>query len=702
VENPNELQFKLFKMKRLREISDNSNDSLDVETKGRSDNPIRCASTEVRSPLCNFFAYMHALEQNDDTDSGEDQVDILDLIGCDATFVDSGFEYGKSYAINNYCCCTGLCKYDDSSFSFYKICIPQYSVTLTVVTRHPVLFYSTFNTFLQEDCGFYRYVLTDKFHRELATRRILTIQPSDGPFSIFSDYSNILAINWNRLMHAINGNGDYAAFLSDSWNRLMHSINGNMEEDDTLQDGIETEVGNWEGLTGTIPGKRLIRSTSMGNLQALKSKGPGLVNNSRLANNGGYGNFESDEGDVGFDRGLTEDDYLIGVPPNLNKIGQVIGTNKYHQKRATNLREKRNFMNKHLDTLTDKSKFIKGQTKQFYSKVSFDGDGPLPGAIDVSAPPIAEEKKKRILNMVTKFSFLPRYEYTIESDELDLKPRTILQRFYKSFRNVTNSPFAPVLNALSNVKVMCSAVVATFVGKLMNSLFDFKNNLFADSETFRLFLGLLHKCCKNIPYAHLVKLCCGYLILALVYKLLQCSYYKQFRAVTTVIVSETPEKLGEDDDPRREREKYHDGVHNPIWVEFYEEREDFVRSGIEIPIIGKFLKSNTNKRLHDSETKIAEKENVIHMLENKNVAPTLSPIAVMNRLSSSVTIAPFVKVDRSRVLSDNVIANSTLLATAINFHSRCRDLNDAFNVGFPTQGPIRLVRTLRNSHRPST
>lgn len=760
-------------MKRLRDISDNFECSEEVETKGRSDNPIRCASGEVRSPLSNYFAYMHALEtDNDSPDEDVDQVDILDLIGTDTSFEDAGFAHGNSYEIKNFCSCSGFCVYSNEAFSFYKFVIPRYSVALTVVTKHPVLFVSAVNNYLENGCGFYRYMLTDKFHHDLKSKKSVFFRPSDGPFSVFSDYLGILAINWNKLMHTINGNiyetyvngmevrrytlnamlgivrnfnirhrivvnltpdgfvplghlplvqepppaylavnpgfwiglgiyntvSSFAGVLAEGWNKLMHSVNGNMEEDEYYDD---TDYGTWEGLTGSIPGQRLVRSTSLGNVMAIKPKGPGIVNNSRLYNNGVYGNLESDEGEVGFDRGLTEDDYLIGVPPNLNKIGQVIGTNKYHQKRATNLREKQNFLNKNLASLTDKSKFIKGQTKQFYSKVSMDGDMPLPGTVDVGSPSTVEECKK-VLNMITKYNFLPRYEYTIESDDLNIKPRSIFQRFYKFFRNVTNSPFAPVMNAISSIKMVCSAVVATFVGKLMNSLFDFKNNLIVDSEMFRLFIGLIGKLLRMVPVGTSVKLCCAYLLLCLVYKLLQCSYYRQFRTVTTIINREDAEALSKEDDPRREREKFHDGVHNPTWVEFYEERTDIVKSGIEIPILGKFLKSNSSYRLPDSEVKIAEKENVLHMLENKNVAPTLSPIAVMNRLSASVTVAPFVKVDRSKVLADNIIANSSLLATAINFHSRCKDLNDAFNVGFPMQGPIRLVQILRKTYRPYT
>lgn len=106
-----------------------------------------------------------------------------------------------------------ICTDPIGDIHFVEIIIQAINIKLKIATRHRYVDASWFMGYLHM-LGFERCVILDRYYRLLDTDgRGQYVDFVDMPIRVTNEYGGVLQVNWNRLMHALNGNTELPAYL---------------------------------------------------------------------------------------------------------------------------------------------------------------------------------------------------------------------------------------------------------------------------------------------------------------------------------------------------------------------------------------------------------------------------------------------------------------------------------------------------------
>jgi len=617
----------------------------------------------------------------DDLEFDEENMEIEDdEINHEVYVYDFNKYYSRGDLINIQLCCGSElddCECDNiASFCFY---IKEFDVMIILQTNKGVYRIDKFLDLLYE-LGLEDVRIYDRRHYLLdRSTYFLFVNSCSSLFSIENDYSGVMAINWNRIMHAQNGN--------------MEEDNDNCFFSKSTMDHLDAFYDSIDG--DDVPPQR--------NNNVDSSAAPTYV-----------GSFSSDEAasDNG-DLPVNDNRVTNKIPRTYNnssfikngkvfKNGEMIGFDKSNQKRNRRKKDDISTMNKP----EEKKKLANQYRRKMIESPKVTDDEKSFTQVEDKLP----ELEEKIVAYNTSIDLLNKYIFRYTRPDMKLNLNSSPNLWFLSKLRDIGSTFDPLQECACFVTISCTLIQYSWQTAPFRMIKDFLSYTFAKIGYY------------DIPGNHYLTMYYPSTIMQYVGR-----FYRSFspRVVYTIIflmfirllfrwgckvvnnnteiihyrrhvikdIDNEVERIdkNETSDLRRQADKNFKIELDEIYVSYTEKVSDCVTVKIDLPLFT--LNSGEIKVKSEQNTGlIASKEVLMNAIQPRSVNMSVSSEALLERMAGNIANAPYVNSDKGKLLSNDIYNDTSRLATAIQLHFRCnRKPTCIYDVNFRKEDTIRLV-----------
>lgn len=613
------------------------------------------------------------------------------------------------------------CVFCDRMLPNYYFCIrvTPYDLDIWVCTPHVILSPETLHRFIKF-LGFKNFCLYDN-QANLIRRDILSMT---GTIFVVDGYSQKLAVDWNQLMHALNGNtancdiDDFPEVWIDQGRDPMDYEPVELDSDGP---SIDPNTNRVVHPIKTRPERKNAVDKGKRKKSNPQKKRP-IKKEWRIV--------------------PTKDG--VETPVDIPKTGQAIGTDKGDIKKQTRKREVRNKLNNrnNLKNANDRSKFYKNKTPQVYSKVTAEGDPVLiPKAIDLAAPVMdvpeeenndnvgeniipmqdqqkdvekAEEVAKQIDFPIRFFKTLYCFAYYSNIKTLESKPKTLVARFYKYFAENPNPYPNATLAAYGVVTLFCrwamtlsDDIASNFIPLLTLMMRDRKRAVKSADYMGSLLYGIFfYWMGMSIVAAgkHFMYRTAQFKVIRSHHLELMPEQKIEWRDADNEFIPNDADDFGKSPNPnvdlRREADLTFQNKLAFKAVKYIETVRDTYEYGHNFGMF-KWVKHETVD-IEVSPVRTADAELLTQMTNPRNISMNNSAESLIERLGNSN--GPMINYDRADIFEEDVNANTSRLATGVVLSARCDNLKTCVYESLfrkADQVRLRLVPGTKEP-RPST
>lgn len=522
-----------------------------------------------------------------------------------------------------------------------------------------------------DDIGIKNYKIRDNKNILINESYGQVVYCTNGPFKVEDGYGKIMSINWNQLMHALNGNMDemdlekLEEFYNDEkWNmpdeeqETHPRIRCAMEEN--ILDDKNHQIRQVQKMQ-----KRTFRKD---------------------------GKFYKD--------------------------GQIIGTDKFSQKQKTF----KNFQNHKNNRPEEIEKFRnqRAQIKKFAPKVEEEGkclqeevqndnnlpDGELKGVEQ-------EPEKVKSKRFSGAFILKDEYAYAYTMKGMTARMRSGFLKVFQMMHDIGtwnySELFKDYIAKSSIIVTTCQQFgIRRAVGDLLQfvspkSLIYEYNLLISPYIPIRVYY-ILERIAKlytpRIAYLILLTLLVKFLFQIICVWLHNNVIKEEFKVHRLVITNQnipTPE-IESHDDMRRQADQTHEVTVKEELCMYNEYVEEYVNLKFDTPL-GKMETGGVLGYTEANLDLVASRALVKEMYQPRSVSMNISPESLMERMASNTANGQFIDYDRSTSLNTDIINDSARLALAIMMsHRSQRVKTDIYEEVFRRGDLVRVLQVPENLH----